>query len=132
MLARYTTATLLLFALSLSPCFAEQLTLRQWLNDAKLYQTKVMEPLKARLQGQPCIEDMGTYLGAYFNQLSEIRMSVNPTSYLLFREMGLASGEEIGRFEDKINCSVVERWQLMSHVIEKKIEFISNVFSLLE
>ena len=44
MLARY-TAIVLLLALSLSPCFAEQLTLREWLNDAKLYQAKVMEPL---------------------------------------------------------------------------------------
>lgn len=111
---------------------AEELSLRVWLNDSELFHAKVMEPLKARLQAQPCKEDMGLYLGEYFNSLSEIRASVHEKSFLLFREMGLAAGEEIGPFEVKINCSVAERWDFMSHIIEKKIEFIANVLSLLK
>lgn len=129
--SRLWLVVVLLSVLVSSTSIAAQLSAREWDNDTKALTSNVLEPLREQFKGQDCIEDAGQNVVAFLNALSETRPTIDPRSYLLFREIGVAIGEELLRFEDQMTCAVVDRWTVVNHYIERKLEFLGNVFAIL-
>ena len=51
---------------------------------------------------------------------------------MLLRESVIATTEELSPFQGVISCDEVDWWQLIRTLIEKKLEFMANVFALVK
>ena len=111
--------------------------MRDWLRDVEKLQTVVLDPLNKQFTGEDCIPVLGYYLSGYLQRLKTLRGELHVKSYLLFREVGLVTAQDVGIYveggppEQTGACRNWDVWSdgVLPH-IENKIEFIGNVFAL--
>ena len=107
-------------------------TVRVWLNDAKAFQAYVLEPLDAHFGDQECINNTDVYLGALFIKMRELKGTVHTKSYFLLRAAVLMTAGDVVPFENIINCSIIDRWQLVVNHLQNEIELIGDVIFLVK
>lgn len=108
------------------------MSIREWVNDLEALKIEVLQPLNERFSNQPCSEDIGQYVAAYLDYVPTVQANINPKSYLLFREIGTVSAEQLVQFKDQLTCAVVDHWTLFKHYLERKTQFLGDVFAILE
>ena len=111
---------------------AAELSQRQWSNDTKALETQVIELLRVQFAERPCSGELRTYVDAYLTALKTIRDVIAPSSYLIFREMGFSTAQDISPFRKAITCEVVDTWILFERHIINKIEYTANVLAVLD
>jgi hypothetical protein len=125
----------MIFGLTLFFCdaaLAETLSVREWQNDVKNFQHQVLDVLDQEWSDQPCGEDFGPYILRFLEKIAELKGTVSSKSYLMLREVGVTTGELVTRFETRIPCSVISRWEMMKHYIERQLELVGNLLAILE
>lgn len=124
---------LALLAILLRPGFgAEDMGIRQWSNDSKIFLEQVLKPVGKHFEGRDCTVSFADYFGPLFIQLRAIKTTVAAKSYLLFRDIITVSAEELAPFEAVLQCEMLNRWEFLNLHIRSKIELIGNVFLILE
>lgn len=126
-------ALLALCAILLCPGLAaEDMGIRQWSNDSKIFLEQVLKPVGKHFEGRDCTVSFADYFGPLFIQLRAIKTTVAAKSYLLFRDIITVSAEELAPFEAVLQCEMLNRWEFLNLHIRSKIELIGNVFLILE
>ena len=124
---------LVLFTCALHPCVsAEEMGIRQWSNDSKIFFEQVLIPVRENFSGRDCNVGFADYFGPLFVQLRAIKTTVTAKSYLLFRDIITVSAEELAPFEHVLQCEMMNRWEFLELHLRSKIELIGNVFLILE
>ena len=110
-----------------------EISIREWSNDLDKLQTQVIEPLREYFTDQPCQRGLGPYASVFLEKLQTIQAEVSSFSYLLFREIALATTESLIPLEDKLTCQdTKDKWGLIEHQFEVKVRFASHILALLD
>ena len=114
--------------------FDNKITIREWTNDTAMLESQVIKPLQEQFQSQVC--DSGScnpeYVRELVERLKEIRALVTPVSYLMFRELILTLGENLGPTDNPMLCPEKNRWELIERNLKTRLEYTGNVLLLLE
>ena len=109
-----------------------EFSIRPWLNDSKIFLSQVVEPVAEHFNEQGCNDKTDVYLAALFQALTEIKGTVTPKSYLLFRDSILAAAANLTPWDEQINCSVIDKWVLVESHVRNQLELIGNVLLIIE
>lgn len=116
---------------------AEVVDLREWLQNVETLEEEVIRPLEEQFAQEACVPSLGYYLNHYLEALKKIRGKLHIKSYLIFREIGLITAQDVGIYVDSGPpeqtgaCIKWQVWQDGVHVhFKNKIEFVGNIFSL--
>ena len=105
---------------------------REWSNGVQTFRQQVLAPLSEHFKDQECVSDLKPYMIEVSAKASEVRPSIDQKIYILIREAVVATTEELSPYQGVIDCETADWWPLIHTLIDKKLEFLANVFAIVK